>query len=41
MFRDELSARLGEGDWDFARFLREGKRRFVSDYAGFDSLRAG
>ena len=41
VFRDELSARLGEGDWDFARFLREGKRRFVSGYAGFDSLRAG
>src|SRR5690606_32461983 len=41
VFRDEFSARLGAGDWDFARFLREGKRRFVSDYAGFDSLRAG
>ena len=41
VFRAELAARLGEGDWDFARFLREGKRRFVSGYAGFDSLRAG
>ena len=41
IFRAELAARLGEGDWDFARFLREGKRRFVSGYAGFDSLRAG
>lgn len=41
IFRAELAARLGEGDWDFSRFLREGKRRFVSGYAGFDSLRAG
>lgn len=41
IFRAELPARLGEGDWDFARFLREGKRRFVSGYAGFDSLSAG
>ena len=41
IFRDAFAARLGEGDWDFARFLREGKRRFVSGYAGFDSLRAG
>ena len=41
VFRDAFAARLAEGDWDFARFLREGKRRFVSGYAGFDSLRAG
>mgnify|MGYP006188597783 FL=1 len=41
VFRNAFAARLGEGDWDFARFLREGKRRFVSGYAGFDSLRAG
>ena len=41
VFRAELAARLGEGDWDYARFLREGKRRFVSGYVGFDSLRAG
>jgi hypothetical protein len=41
IFRAELAARLGEGDWDFARFLREGKLRFISGYAGFDSLSAG
>lgn len=41
VFRDEFSARLGERDWDFARFLREGKARFVSGYAGFDTLDAG
>jgi gamma-glutamylcyclotransferase (GGCT)/AIG2-like uncharacterized protein YtfP len=41
IFRAELAARLGEGDWDFKRFLREGKLRFISGYAGFDSLSAG
>lgn len=40
VFRDAFAARLGEGDWDFARFLREGRARFVTAYAGFDSLHA-
>ena len=41
VFRDDLAARLGEGDWDYARFLREGKRRFVAEYVGFDTFQAG
>lgn len=41
VFRDDFAARLGEGDWDFARFLREGKARFVTAYVGFDALQAG
>jgi gamma-glutamylcyclotransferase (GGCT)/AIG2-like uncharacterized protein YtfP len=41
VFRDELASRLGDGDWDFARFLLEGKTRFVSGYPGFDTLPAG
>lgn len=40
VFRDALAHRLGTGDWDFARFLREGKARFVSDYVGFGTLPA-
>ena len=41
VFRDELASRLDKGDWDFERFLREGKGRFVAEYVGFDTLQAG
>lgn len=40
VFRNELAARLGAGDWDVERFLREGKARFVAEYIGFDTLQA-
>ena len=39
VFRAELGARLGQGEWDFDRFLREGKARFTAQYIGFDTLR--
>lgn len=38
LFRADLAARLDAGDWDEARFEREGKARFVSRYVGFDAL---
>lgn len=41
IFRDELASRLDKGDWDFERFLGEGKARFVAEYVGFDTLQAG
>lgn len=38
VFKPEHAARLGEGDWDFARFLATGKARFEALYMGFDTL---
>ncbi|WP_343638099.1 gamma-glutamylcyclotransferase family protein [Roseateles sp.] len=32
------AALLDEGDWDEARFEREGKARFIARYTGFDAL---
>lgn len=41
VFRDDLASRLDKGDWDFERFLREGKARFVAEYFGFNTLQGG
>ena len=41
VFREDLTSRLDEGEWNFERFLREGKARFVAEYVGFDTLQAG
>jgi gamma-glutamylcyclotransferase (GGCT)/AIG2-like uncharacterized protein YtfP len=38
VFKPEYAARLGEGEWDFARFLETGKARFEALYMGFDTL---
>ena len=38
VFKPEYAARLGEGEWDFARFLKTGKARFEALYMGFDTL---
>ncbi len=38
--RPEFSHRLSASEWDFAEFLRSGKRAFQSQYKGFDSLRS-
>ena len=38
VFKPEYAARLGEGEWDFARFLETGKVRFEALYMGFDTL---
>ena len=38
LFKPGLAARLDDGDWDEARFERDGKVRFVARYVGFDAL---
>lgn len=38
VFRARFAHRLAAGGWDFERFLREGKARFVAEYIGFDKL---
>lgn len=38
VFKPEYAARLGEGEWDFARFVKTGKARFEARYMGFDVL---
>lgn len=38
VFRPQFVHLLGEGDWDFEAFLREGKSRFSAMYLGFDRL---
>jgi len=38
VFRARFAHRLEAGGWDFERFLREGKARFVAEYIGFDKL---
>lgn len=38
VFRPELAGDLLPGDWDFERFLREGKPRFERQYVGYDRL---
>ncbi|MFX1679852.1 gamma-glutamylcyclotransferase [Mitsuaria sp. CC2] len=38
LFKPQAAARLDDGEWDEARFEREGKARFVSRYVGFTSL---
>lgn len=38
LFRPELAGQLLPGDWDFERFLREGKPRFEQQYVGYDRL---
>ncbi|MDH0865420.1 gamma-glutamylcyclotransferase [Mitsuaria sp. GD03876] len=38
LFRPAPAERLDAGDWDEARFEREGKARFVARYAGFGAL---
>ncbi len=36
--RPEFSHRLSQSEWNFAEFLRSGKRAFQSQYKGFESL---
>ena len=38
VFKPEYAARLGEGEWDFARFLETGKARFEAQYLGFEVI---
>ena len=38
VFKPEYAERLGEGEWDFQRFLETGKARFEALYMGFDVL---
>ncbi len=38
VFKPEHVGRLGEGEWDFQRFLETGKARFEALYMGFDVL---
>jgi hypothetical protein len=38
VFRPQFDPLLGEGDWDFEAFLREGKARFGALYLGFTRL---
>lgn len=38
IFRQEYRHLLGPGDWDFARFLTEGKATFEARYVGFVML---
>lgn len=38
LFKPALVGRLDGGDWDEARFEREGKARFIARYVGFDAL---
>lgn len=38
VFRAEFAGLLLPGDWDFERFLREGKVRFEQQYVGYDRL---
>lgn len=38
VFKPELAARLGAGEWDFGRFLATGKARFTAQFMGFDQL---
>lgn len=38
LFKPGLAAGLDDGDWDEARFERDGKVRFVARYVGFDAL---
>lgn len=38
VFRAERAAELQPGDWDFERFLREGKPRFERQYVGYERL---
>jgi gamma-glutamylcyclotransferase (GGCT)/AIG2-like uncharacterized protein YtfP len=38
LFRPEHGHLLLPGDWDFQRFLAEGKARFTRDYLGFGLL---
>jgi hypothetical protein len=38
IFRARFAHRLGPGDWEFDRFLRAGKARFISQYVGFGTL---
>ena len=35
LFKPEFSQQLEAGDWDVARFEREGKARFIAEYGGF------
>ena len=37
--RPEYQHLLEDGDWDVDHFLRHGKSRFLSGYAGFATLR--
>lgn len=36
VFRTACAHRLAEGEWDFARFLRSGKARFMAQFLGAD-----
>lgn len=38
VFRPEYAGLLLPGDWDFDRFLREGKPRFERLYVGYDRI---
>lgn len=40
VFKPACVARLGPGEWDFARFLATGKARFTGQYLGFGQLDA-
>lgn len=38
VFKPEHAARLGEGEWDFQRFLETGKAKFEALYMGYEAL---
>ena len=38
LFKPVALSKLDAGDWDEARFEREGKARFISRYVGFDAI---
>ncbi|SEL49995.1 Gamma-glutamyl cyclotransferase, AIG2-like [Roseateles sp. YR242] len=38
LFKPECVHQLESGDWDEARFEREGKARFIARYAGFGAV---